>query len=170
MQIDGEEVNVTERGVRPTTRASRAEEVDDVGLRALFGGSPTIPLLQHARDPARILVGERVRNDEHAGMGLACLEEVSGEADEVVAIAGDQNTSLEGGEAELGAIGEGDARSLDLVNGHDIQIQGPSRLGHRRMDILIQQVSERHSGPLASRFGEGQLASYALRGPLALTL
>jgi hypothetical protein len=69
-----------------------------------------------------------VWDDEHAEMGLARLEEVSREPDEVVAIARDHDTLLDCGEAELGVIGERDPRSLDLVDAHGIQIQGARRL------------------------------------------
>lgn len=58
-------------------------------------------------DPLGLIVGEAAGNDEHVGVGLAGAEPFQGEANEVVAIAGDEDTR---GQPVPGDVANGSSR------------------------------------------------------------
>ena len=99
------------------------------------------------------VVGQAAGNDQHPGVGLAGAESLDGEADEVVAVAGDEDARVAGGRPELLVVGE--ASAVDLVDADRVEPESARDLGGLRVDVLVQEEAHRRGQPVPGGVANG---------------
>jgi hypothetical protein len=95
-----------------------------------------MPPVQHMGKVGWLIIREAMWDDKHPSVGMAGVEKVDRQRDEIIPIARHKNTVVGCGIPQLGFIIE--AVTLYLVDTDDIESQTPADLRHRRVDILAQ--------------------------------
>jgi len=104
-------------------------------------------------DPLGLIVGEAAGNDQHAGVGLAGAESLDGEANEVVAIAGDEDACFAGSPPELLVIRQ--ASAIDFMDADRVESEPACDLGGLRVDVLVQEKAHRRGQPVPGGVANG---------------
>jgi hypothetical protein len=78
----------------------------------------------------RLMIWQAMRDNEHPSVDMPRMKKVDGQFDEVIPIARHKKSVFGRSIAQVGFIIE--AMPLDLVHTHDIEVQAPTDLRHRR--------------------------------------
>ena len=128
------QIAISKPSARGGRRIRTSNKVEQVSGRGIAGALHV--LRDSLCDEPEVVRGDRPGDDQNPGVGQPLREEFLRQEDEVVPVAGHQDSSLGGRELQLLPVGE--SLPSRLVHGGRVHAHGPENDGDFRADVLIE--------------------------------